>query len=77
VAIDDQLISSSDLHVVLEPAVGGVVLHLVRKVLSIRGHVHNTNDVELGAKEALVADCLEDHAADAAKAIDANSGCHC
>mmetsp|Transcript_45009 Transcript_45009/g.80964 ORF Transcript_45009/g.80964 Transcript_45009/m.80964 type:complete len:373 (+) Transcript_45009:169-1287(+) len=76
VAVHNQLIGSSNLNVMLELAMGRVILHLVSKVLGISGHVNNTDNVELGAQEALVADGLEDHAANAAKSVDAHSCRH-
>ena len=36
------------------------LLHLVRKVLGVRGHIHNTHHIKLGSQEALVADGLPD-----------------
>merc|ERR1719499_1969500 len=60
------------IHFMLEPAMHCVVLHLVGKVLSVSGHVNDTHHIELAAEEALVANRLEHHAADAAKAVDAD-----
>merc|ERR1719440_905741 len=39
VAIDNQLVCSANLHIVLESAMHGVVLHLVGEVLRISGHI--------------------------------------
>mmetsp|Transcript_5567 Transcript_5567/g.10049 ORF Transcript_5567/g.10049 Transcript_5567/m.10049 type:complete len:314 (-) Transcript_5567:327-1268(-) len=60
------------LHVVLEASVDGVVLHLVGKVVSIGGHINNTDNVHGGAQKTLVAERLEDHTADTAEPVDTN-----
>ena len=52
------------------------VLHLVLEVLCISGHIDNANNVNLGAQQPLIADCLKDFAANAAKTIDAKVGRH-
>ena len=51
-------------------------LHLIRKVLRIGGHIHDTDHIQLGSQEVLIADGLEDHASDSAKAVDTNLGRH-
>mmetsp|Transcript_27200 Transcript_27200/g.50953 ORF Transcript_27200/g.50953 Transcript_27200/m.50953 type:complete len:388 (+) Transcript_27200:52-1215(+) len=76
VAIHDQLVLLANLHVVLELAVHSVVLHLVRKILRIGGHVNNAHDVKLASKQTLIANGLENHSANAAESIDANLGRH-
>jgi hypothetical protein len=47
------------------------------QVLRIRGHVHDPHDVQLGAEETLIANGLENHAADAPESVDADLGRHC
>ena len=51
-------------------------LHLIRKVFRIGGHIHDTDHIQLGSQEVLIANGLEDHASDSAKAIDTNLGRH-
>jgi hypothetical protein len=55
---------------VLEAAVHGVVLHLVGEVVGVGDDVDDTDDVDLLAEEALIAEGLEDQAADPAEPID-------
>jgi hypothetical protein len=61
---------------VLELAVNRVILHLVRKVVSVSAHVDDGNDLNLLTEESLICDGLEDHATNATEAIDANLDGH-
>mmetsp|Transcript_3228 Transcript_3228/g.3973 ORF Transcript_3228/g.3973 Transcript_3228/m.3973 type:complete len:359 (-) Transcript_3228:18-1094(-) len=76
VAVHDELVLLTNLHVVLEFAVHRVILHLIRKVLRIRGHIHHAHHVQLAAQEVLIANGLEDHTSDAAEAVNADLGGH-
>jgi hypothetical protein len=83
VAADDQHVvvrlagvALSGLDRVLESPLDRVVLHLVREVVGVRGDVDHTDDVDLLAEEALIAQGLEDQAADAAETIDSNTDRH-
>ena len=60
----------------LEAAVDRVVLHLVREVVGVGGDVDHTDDVDLLAEQALIAESLEDQATDAAETVDTNADCH-
>jgi hypothetical protein len=55
----------------LRASLRGVILHEVSEVVR-RNEVVDCHDVDLLAEEALVANCTEDEAADAAETIDAN-----
>mmetsp|Transcript_50682 Transcript_50682/g.83391 ORF Transcript_50682/g.83391 Transcript_50682/m.83391 type:complete len:379 (-) Transcript_50682:25-1161(-) len=72
VAVHNQLVLLPNLHVVLEATVHRVILHLVGEVLRICGHIHHANHIQLGSKQVLVANGLEDHATNASESVDAN-----
>ena len=59
-----------------EAAVDRVVLHLVREVVRVGDDVDDTDDLDLLAEEALIAEGLEDQATDPTEAIDAYANCH-
>ena len=60
----------------LEAAVHGVVLHLVGEVVGVGGDVDHADDVDLLPEQPLIAQGLEDQAADSPEAIDAYTDCH-
>merc|ERR1712086_546293 len=75
VAVNDQCVALC-LHIVLELAMGGIIFHLILEVLSVCGHVNNSDNIDLRAQKALITDCLEDHSTYTAKTIDANVDSH-
>src|SRR5690606_9097907 len=63
-------------HGVLELAVDGIVTDLVGEIVGVGGDVDDGHDIELLAQQALIADRLKHHAADATKAVDSNFDGH-
>ncbi len=59
------------LDLVLELAMHRVVLHLVGEVVGVGGDINHRHDVDFLAQQALVAEGLENHPADAAETVDA------
>lgn len=84
VAVDDQNVVLGEVRLgllrgdlVLELAVDRVVLHLVGEVVRVGGDIDDGDDVDLVlAEKALVAEGLEDHAADTTETVDGNLDGH-
>ena len=60
----------------LELALDRIVFHLVGEVVGVSRNIDDGNDIDFFAEQTLVANRLENHAADTAKTIDTNFDSH-